>query len=197
MNYNYNIKVNLKDKLINFYEWESKDKITILKKVPIFKVNEKSYEEIINKKIKVEKDFLNKISLSNNTCIFCSDIDTIGIKFNNEGLKDKISKLDLVEEKEILDEMLNKQKSKIKYTIISNENTYSYKTRKEIRIINNIVGYIEKEKNNNDLIDYLYYEWFNKNTNKKDKYVELIKSIKENYTEKHNNFYKIIVEINS
>ena len=93
--------------------------------------------------------------------------------------------------------MLNKQKSKIKYTIISNENTYSYKTRKEIRIINNIVGYIEKEKNNNDLIDYLYYEWFNKNTNKKDKYVELIKSIKENYTEKHNNFYKIIVEINS
>ena len=35
-----NIKVNLKDKLINFYEWESKDKITILKKVPIFKVNE-------------------------------------------------------------------------------------------------------------------------------------------------------------
>lgn len=197
MNYNYNIKVNLKDKLINFYEWESKDKITILKKVPIFKVNDKSYEEIINKKIKVEKDFLNKISLSNNTCIFCSDIDIICIKFNNEGLKDKISKLDLVEEKEILDEMLNKQKSKIKYTIISNENTYSYKTRKEIRIINNIVGYIEKEKNNNDLIDYLYYEWFNKNTNKKDKYVELIKSIKENYTEKHNNFYKIIVEINS
>lgn len=197
MNYNYNIKVNLKDKLINFYEWESKDKITILKKVPIFKVNEKSYEEIINKKIKVGKDFLNKISLSNNTCIFCSDIDTICIKFNNEGLKDKISKLDLVEEKEILDEMLNKQKSKIKYTIISNENTYSYKTRKEIRIINDIVGYIEKEKNNNDLIDYLYYEWFNKNTNKKDKYIELIKSIKENYTEKHNNFYKIIVEINS
>ena len=40
MNYNYNIKVNLKDKLINFYEWESKDKITILKKAPIFKVNE-------------------------------------------------------------------------------------------------------------------------------------------------------------
>ena len=197
MNYNYNIKVNLKDKLINFYEWESKDKITILKKVPIFKVNDKSYEEIINKKIKIEKDFLNKISLSNNTCIFCGDIDTICIKFNNDGLKDKISKLDLVEEKEILDEMLNKQKSKIKYTIISNENTYSYKTRKEIRIINDIVSYIEKEKNNNDLIDYLYYEWFNKNTNKKDKYVELIKSIKENYTEKHNNFYKIIVEINS
>lgn len=197
MNYNYNIKVNLKDELINFYEWENKDKITILKKVPIFKINDKSYEEIINKKIKIEQDFLNKISLSNNICIFCNDIDTVCIKFNNDGLKDKISKLDLVEEKEILDEMLNKQKSKIKYTIISNENTYSYKTRKEERIINDIVGYIEKEKNNNDLIDYLYYEWFNKNNNKKDKYVELIKSIKENYTEKHNNFYKLIVEINS
>ena len=36
MNYIYNIKVNLKDNLINFYEWEISDKITTLKKVKIF-----------------------------------------------------------------------------------------------------------------------------------------------------------------
>ena len=43
MNYTYNIKVNLKNELINFYEWNKMDKITILKKVPVFKVNDNVY----------------------------------------------------------------------------------------------------------------------------------------------------------
>ena len=47
MNYTYNIKVNLKNELINFYEWNKMDKITILKKVPVFKVNDNVYENII------------------------------------------------------------------------------------------------------------------------------------------------------
>lgn len=99
MNYTYNIKVNLKNELINFYEWNKMDKITILKKVPVFKVNDNVYENIISGRVKVNDTFLDKISLSNYTSIFCNDIDTICIKFDNKGKIDKLSKLDLIEEK--------------------------------------------------------------------------------------------------
>ena len=39
MNYIYNIRVNLKDELINFYEWTNTDKITKLNKVKIYVIN--------------------------------------------------------------------------------------------------------------------------------------------------------------
>ena len=61
MNYTYNIKVNLKNELINFYEWNKMDKITILKKVPVFKVNDNVYENIISGRVKVNDTFLDKI----------------------------------------------------------------------------------------------------------------------------------------
>ena len=47
MNYIYNIKVNLKNNLINFYEWESNDKITTLKKTKIFVINNYDYNNIL------------------------------------------------------------------------------------------------------------------------------------------------------
>ena len=67
MNYTYNIKVNLKNELINFYEWNKMDKITILKKVPVFKVNDNVYENIISGIVKVNDTFLDKISLIANS----------------------------------------------------------------------------------------------------------------------------------
>lgn len=197
MNYTYNIKVNLKNELINFYEWNKMDKIMVLKKVPVFKVNDNVYENIISGLVKVNDTFLDKISLSNYICIFCNDIDTICIKFDNKGKIDKLSKLDLIEEKDVLEDMRNKQKYKLEYKTIKNEISYSYNTRKENITINNLVKYIEKEKNNKEIIDYLYYEWFNKNNNEKDKYLKLIDSIKEKYSEKHDKLKKIVELINS
>ena len=113
MNYTYNIKVNLKNELINFYEWNKMDKITILKKVPVFKVNDNVYENIISGRVKVNDTFLDKISLSNYTSIFCNDIDTICIKFDNKGKIDKLSKLDLIEEKDVLEKFSDVTKNYI------------------------------------------------------------------------------------
>ena len=93
--------------------------------------------------------------------------------------------------------MRNKQKYKLEYKTIKNEISYSYNTRKENITINNLIKYIEKEKNNKEIIDYLYYEWFNKNNNEKDKYLKLIDSIKEKYSEKHDKLKKIVELINS
>ena len=78
MNYIYNIKVNLKNNLINFYEWEANDKITTLKKTKIFVINNYDYNNILKMNIKVRKEFLENIELDNLS------------KLNEEKLKEKV-----------------------------------------------------------------------------------------------------------
>lgn len=93
--------------------------------------------------------------------------------------------------------MISKQKYKLNYRKISYKTTYSYNTREENRIINSLVEYIELKKDNKEIIDYLYYEWFNKNSNNKNKYEKLVESIKNEYNIKHQKLYEIIELINS
>ena len=189
MNYVYNIEVNFKKSLINFYEWESHDKITRIIKAPLFLVSSNDYENILNMNIKVDSSFLNDIS--NNICVFTNALDSICVHFNNNGIIDKISKLDLVEENEILDEIYDNKRVILKYKLLNKNNNYKYKTRHEEKIINEICKYIKSRKNKKDVIDYLYYEWFsNKKSN--DKYNELLKDVNNNYSNKHDKLYKII-----
>lgn len=191
MNYAYNIKINLKKDLINFYEWDNLDKIKILKKVSLYKINNKIYNDIINNVIIVNNNFLKKLD-ENNICIFCTKLDTICIKFNKNGKTDKISKLDLVDERDILDSSIKNKINNFKYKITNTKINYSYNTRNENRIKKYLIKYIENEKNNKELIEYLYYEWFNKEKHEKDTYQKLINSVYEKYNEKHNKLYKIV-----
>lgn len=191
MNYAYNIKINLKKDLINFYEWDNLDKIKILKKVPLHKINNKIYNDIINNVIIVNNNFLKELD-ENNICIFCTELDTICIKFNKNGKTDKISKLDLVDERDILDSSIKNKINNFKYKITNTKINYSYNTRNENKIKKYLIKYIENEKNNKELIEYLYYEWFNKEKHEKDTYQKLINSVYEKYNEKHNKLYKIV-----
>lgn len=196
MNYIYNIKVNLKDNLINFYEWESNDKITTLKKVKIFVINNYDYNNILKMNIKIRKEFLKNIELDNLTCLFTNAVDIVCIKFNTDGTISKISKLDLEEEREVLDEINYKVKTKILYSKINKENNYKLTTRREENIKNKLLDFLISSKDNTELIDYLYYEWSGK-TSSSNKYDELLSSIKNEYSDKHNKLFKIIELINS
>lgn len=196
MNYIYNIKVNLKDNLINFYEWESNDKITTLKKVKIFVINNYDYNNILKMNIKIRKEFLKNIELDNLTCLFTNAVDIICIKFNTDGTISKISKLDLEEEREVLDEIDYKVKTKILYSKINKDNNYKLTTRREESIKNKLLDFLISSKDNTELIDYLYYEWSGK-TSSSNKYDELLSSIKNEYSDKHNKLFKIIELINS
>lgn len=196
MNYIYNIKVNLKNNLINFYEWESNDKITTLKKVKIFVVNNYDYNNILKMNIKIRKEFLKNIELDNLTCLFTNAVDIVCIKFNIDGTISKISKLDLEEEREVLDEINYKVKTKILYSKINKENNYKLTTRREENIKNKLLEFLISSKDNTELIDYLYYEWSGK-TSSSNKYDELLSSIKDEYSDKHNKLFKIIELINS
>ena len=196
MNYTYNIKVNLKNELINFYEWESNDKITTLKKAKIFVINNYDYNNILKMNIKIRKEFLKNIELDNLTCLFTNAVDIVCIKFNIDGTISKISKLNLEEEREILDEINYKVKTKILYSKINKENNYKLTTRREENIKNKLLEFLISSKDNTELIDYLYYEWSGK-TSSSNKYDELLSSIKDEYSDKHNKLFKIIELINS
>lgn len=196
MNYIYNIKVNLKNNLINFYEWESNDKITTLKKAKIFVINNYDYNNILKMNIKIRKEFLKNIELDNLTCLFTNAVDIVCIKFNIDGTISKISKLDLEEEREILDEINYKVKTKILYSKINKENNYKLTTRREENIKNKLLEFLISSKDNTELIDYLYYEWSGK-TSSSNKYDELLSFIKDEYSDKHNKLFKIIELINS
>lgn len=196
MNYIYNIKVSLKNNLINFYEWESNDKITTLKKAKIFVINNYDYNNILKMNIKIRKEFLKNIELDNLTCLFTNAVDIVCIKFNIDGTISKISKLDLEEEREILDEINYKVKTKILYSKINKENNYKLTTRREENIKNKLLEFLISSKDNTELIDYLYYEWSGK-TSSSNKYDELLSSIKDEYSDKHNKLFKIIELINS
>lgn len=196
MNYIYNIKVNLKDNLINFYEWEMTDKITTLKKVKIFVINNYDYNNILKMNIKIRKEFLKNIELDNLTCLFTNAVDIVCIKFNTDGTISKISKLDLEEEREVLDEINYKVKTKILYSKINKDNNYKLTTRREENIKNKLLEFLISSKDNTELIDYLYYEWSGK-TSSSNKYDELLSSIKNEYSDKHNKLFKIIELINS
>ena len=61
MTYIYNIKVNLKENLLNFYEWSKNDNISIIKKIPIYLVSNKDYINLLNMSVKLDEDALNNL----------------------------------------------------------------------------------------------------------------------------------------
>lgn len=191
MNYTYNIKINLKKDLINFYEWENNDNIITIKKIPVFTVSENDYSNIINKNIKVFDNFLNKISFSNYVCIFCTAVDAIVIEFNKKGFVNKLSKLTLEEESEVIDEFLNNKKYELKYEITETERNYSFNTREENYVKKQIYDFLVKEKLNDKTIEYLYFEWFG-NTIGNKKYEMLTEAVLNDYSDNHEKLHKII-----
>ena len=192
MNYIENIRVNFQKKLINFYEWDCNDNIILLEKIDVFKVDDNTYQDIILMNIKVDNTFLNSIKNSKNICIFFIDIDTICVKFNENGIIKEISKLTLEDEEDLLDEFDSIKEYKLKYKKIKNGNNYSYNTRSEDEIINRLNNYLNSNKEDSETINYLYYEWFNRSSNCKDKYNKLLKSINSEYSIKHEHLYDVI-----
>ena len=192
MNYIENIRVNFQKKLINFYEWDCNDNIILLEKIDVFKVDDNTYQDIILMNIKVDNTFLNSIKNSKNICIFFIDIDSICVKFNENGIIKEISKLTLEDEEDLLDEFDSIKEYKLKYKKIKNGNNYSYNTRSEDEIINRLNNYLNSNKEDSETINYLYYEWFNRSSNCKDKYNKLLKSINSEYSIKHEHLYDVI-----
>lgn len=188
----YNITVNLKIDLINFYEWEKTDKLTILKKVKVLKITNDIFTKIINKNIKITENTLNEINIDNKyICIFASDYDTICVNFNEKGQIKKLSKLSLEDDSEVLENVYKLKNYNLEYNQINNnKNKISILTRKEKNKIKTIKKKLEKIKNNKDILDYIYNEWYDSKA--PHYYNQFIKDISSNYTSKHKELYELI-----
>ena len=202
MIYVYDLLVNLNEELIDFYDWEYTDDMFHVRKCLLIKVLSKDYYNMLTNKIKISDSFMKEIKgkaqifSGRNTIIIdymiavTDGINAFIIKFDNNGVSKLKSKFIINEEVEIINLSSSMKVSNIDFDIINKENINKM-TRKEKRIVNLILYQLENIKNNKDMIDYLYYEWFDTNNgdNKLDK---LISNIRESYSNKHIEFLNIL-----
>lgn len=109
MVYIYDILLNFNKNLIEYFEWEEKDKIKYIKKIMVFKTTTNTIKDIIENEIILDKNFTKQIpkyemnGLKNNssTCLLTDGNIVIGILIKENIITD-ISRLLLDEENEIL-----------------------------------------------------------------------------------------------
>ena len=143
MNYTYDILANFNETYYEFYEWNNKDELTHIKRLPIIKVEREFLNDIKNNDVIVEKELLEKINkkteffktnkknISNYICALCDGTKAIIIKFESNGKIQGRSSLLIDEENEIID--ISETMTTSKYNLKQNKNKKHeyFKTRKD------------------------------------------------------------------
>ena len=200
MNYIYDLVLNYNKELYEFYEWNNTDKLINIEKIPIIRINNTSFNEIMSSRIKISLVLLDKIknkTYTSNKIIKYSLLITnlnrvIALKFDDQGMEIERSSLLLDEEDDILED--DYQEEKIEYEIIEKLEEDYFLTRKE----KSIKKYLLKEinnlymNNNYEELNYLYEELYNDDKSIKERYNYLINSITNNYNSNYEKLYNII-----
>lgn len=184
MIYIYDATLNFNTMLYNFYEWDEKDNICHYKRVPLFKVSKNLMYDLFNKEICIEQDFVNllknkaeiikndNIIKEDGTCIFSDENEVIAVKIDKNGRIRKRSRLLISEELEILELVTNIKSLILNYKAIK---SIKYKTwmRNENNINHKLKKRIEKVQDQ-QLINFLNFEWFNTEDSDKNKLISQI-----------------------
>ena len=116
MNYIYDIVLNFNKDYFCFYEWNKKDNIINIKKIPLFVVDNNTFNMMKYDKIVVDSSFIELIKEKTYTysknkigsaCLISNCKEVIGVLFDNKGNLVKRSSLLIDEEEEVLDEIVN------------------------------------------------------------------------------------------
>ena len=209
MNYIYDILLNFQDEYYDFFEWNTDDKITHIKKIPIIKITSNDLINIKNSQVIFNEDFLKQIynktqifkkydiNTINYMCILCSDNSVIGISINKNGKITGKSSLLLDENEEVLEIADNLELSKIDFKIIMKQENFNFRTRKENFECKQILKKLHHLLENNEVnkLNYLCFECFGKKETDINKAFAKIKEevykYNDNYS-KINDFLKII-----
>lgn len=208
MNYAYDILLNFLDgpRIYDFFEWKKQDKIKNINRIPVFLVNKKTFIDIVNNDVVIEKDFLNIIK--NKTTIFSSEYNKYikyafiitnkekcyGINLDDKGNIIGKSSLLLDEEDEILELSDNMEEKEVKYKLKKyNLKTNNIYTRTEENKIRFITKELEKahNENNEEKLNYIYDEVL-KDRKKSNNYEELITIVNDNNKEVIKRLYFIL-----
>ena len=172
MTYIYDVTLNFNETLYDFFEWNNSDTLTHVRKIPIFKVSNEVFIDILSNVIKVSDTILSKIkgktdvygkkNKSFTACLIRNEDNIIALKFNDEGISKYISNIVVEEELDILEIKVNNTKI-FEYEIIKQR-----KTLLTTRYDSMNKTYIEKQlnslnvDNDSEKIKYLYFEYFGK-----------------------------------
>ena len=193
MIYIYDIVLNFQEQLYNFYEWNKKDRLLNIKKIPIFRVSTEELLSIINDKAYLKEEILHKIDrettiymLSNNEykylCLFSNTEETVAVMCNEEGLIVKKSSLLFDEEDEAnevaenlnIDCVIEKSIKINNNNLLDNCRIIREKKKKVYDFIEKLDLLVDKEK-----IRYLYFDLFEEENLSISKMKELLLNIQD------------------
>ena len=201
MNFIYDIVLNFNKDYYDFFEWNKKDSIINIKKIPLFIVNNDIFNSMKYDIVSVNNNFIDSIKDKTytynrqkigNACLLSNSKQVIGVLFNDKGDLIKRSSLLLDEEEEVLDEIYSDEVTnidiiKIKKGKCSDSTNRVQKEKKDF-----LIRYINREKNNLNL-KYLYYDYFEKDEDNSNVIREsLINEIKNNWNKKFDSFYETV-----
>ena len=166
MNYIYDIYANINKKYYDIYDWQKKDKIIHIKKIPIFKIKSSDLQKFIKDEIKLDETFVKIIknkteffnnNLNSNFCAFTDMRDEIITKISNNGNIIGKSSIHFTDKYNATNAFKKINLSNIDYKItkvipLDSENRYE-KIRRNFLMKN--IDILSKEK-----LTYLYFECF-------------------------------------
>ena len=166
MNYIYDIYANINKKYYDIYDWQKKDKIIHIKKIPIFKIKSSDLQKFIKDEIKLDETFVKSIknkteffnnNLNSNFCAFTDMRDEIITKISNNGNIIGKSSIHFTDKYNATIAFKKINLSNIDYKItkvipLDSENRYE-KIRRNFLMKN--IDILSKEK-----LTYLYFECF-------------------------------------
>lgn len=207
MVYIYDILLNFNKDLIEYFEWEDTDSIKYVKKVALFKVENKVLFDMINKLILFSEEFISSVPKyemngmrdAGSVCLFTDGFMVVGVLIK-EGKPVLFSRLLLDEEREVLEYSSKMNVSDIEYSIkgdryINKENL----TRKELLIREKLSLEIDRlfEEKSYDKLLYLYYEYTNKEGKNIDYVYKFLKNSINDFNDKHRYLFDILLLSNA
>lgn len=200
MNFIYDIVLNFNKDYYNFFEWNKKDNIINIKKIPLILVNNDVFAMLKYDHVVVDLSFINYIKDKTLTysrhkcepsCLVSNGREVIGLLFGEDGTLLKRSSLLLDEEDEVLDEIGYDEVFDINIVKVKKgKNTNINRIEREKKEF--LIKYINRENNDANL-KYLYYDYFEKEEDEVDKIKEiLINEIKNNWNKKFDSFYETV-----
>ena len=207
MIYIYDIILNFNSVFYEFYEWDSKDNLTFIRKIPLVKVDTNFINDILTKKVVIDDQIVleitNKCEITSckkankikYACLFTDSLKVIGVILNDKKQIIKVSDLLLDEANDVINISKRTNIRSITYNILENKNNEFFLTKKEIKIKNYLQDEIQNIQNKKDFskLSYLYFEYFNKiPDNNCDISKELLNSFKNNLTTKHIELYELL-----
>lgn len=206
MNYIYDVLLNFKPVLYDFYEWNKEDEITHIRKIPIVKVESTILQDLKNYKIKTFPAFLEKyknktekftrkgVDTIEYAIVFTDGKEEIAILFK-KGETYKVSKMLIDEAEDLMDISKRFEKITFFYEKKKKLDKNLYMTRKEFEEKKYSLKMLHMLENRQQL-QYLYFECFDQNPSEKtDIQKRLIEGVKQNYNEigsKVYQFFKLV-----